>query len=206
MNTQTGHLSDEQWALVLSEDAQDNEIERHLRDCAKCRTEQENLRVAVAAMRGQIRVGAHRPAAFWSWQLQSAMAALHGRRMHMIPALASTLALLAVALLLLRFPPRPAAPGRPSDNFAAVAPDIAQAANSQPVSPRPQVRNGSASPFPNSHAVSPDDAELMAAVERALQGPPAALQPAALLAQELLSIQVHAVPDADSTNSKGELQ
>ena len=53
---------------------------------------------------------------------------------------------------------------------------------------------------------SSDDAALLAAVTRAMQGPPVALQPAALLAQELLSAQITTAPDTRSTGSKGEIQ
>jgi hypothetical protein len=190
MKTQTRHLTDEQWAATLSDGVADAGIEQHLRDCVRCRAEQQQLQRVVEQMRGQITAVADRPAAFWDWQLQTTVRALpQRRRVRLLPALAGTLALVALALLLLQRPPTIDMPG--SQSQAAVFP--------VPAAGGSEVTSAAAA----GGALMSDDAALMAEVSRMLQAPPPALQPAALLAQELLSAPIASGP---GNRSKGEIQ
>ena len=217
MSTQTehlsdGHLSEEQWATTLSEGHLDgglNEaIRAHLQDCAQCRTERQRWQQVLGQMRSQVTASADRPAAFWSWQLQNTLKRARPRRVSLAPALAGTLALLALALLLLQRPATTLPPDSQTRAAAvaapvAVIPSPSRALTSTTVASAP----ASAASIPM--VSNPDDAALMAEIQRTLQGPPAALQPAALLAQELLSAQMAATPGTDSTGStgsKGEVQ
>jgi hypothetical protein len=216
-----GHLSDEQWTSALSESALDGglnyAIEQHLQNCTQCRREQQKLQQLLGQMRCHVTTSADRPAAFWNWQLQTTLQRMRPRprRSSLVPALAGMLALLAVALLLLQGSSTTAAPD--SRLRAAAAP----AANPAPSHDLPAVEAASAATatVPNPVASVPaaslavastaDDAILMAEIERTLQAPPAALQPAALLAQELLSARMapsSATDSTGSTSSKGEVQ
>ncbi len=237
MNIQTGHLTehltDAQWATALSEgapnggpvNASDEAIGQHLRDCAQCRAEREQLQQLMGRMRHQVTAPADRPAAFWNRQLQATLQRIHSRtlrprtvRAGLAPALAGMLALVAVALLLLQSPATTAAPGSHLRAIAATplvagpAPSAhvgSMQAHSAPAGAT--AASPSAASIPATSAASvPDDAALMAEIERTMQATPAALQPAALLAQELLSAPITETPAADSTGSttgsKGELQ
>jgi hypothetical protein len=209
-----GHLSDEQWAAALSESASDGglnrAIEQHLQNCAQCRNERQNLQLLLGQMRSQVKTTANRPAAFWNWQLQTTLQRIRFGpvRGGLMPALAGTLALLSVALLLLL--QRPATSSAPDSHLRAAA--AAPAANPGPSHGLPAMDAPSAPTVTGSAPVvipaaslamasTANDAILMAEIERTLQAPPAALQPAALLAQELLSAQITPTSATDSTSS-----
>jgi hypothetical protein len=213
MNTQTshladGHLSDEQWTAALSGEAQDQETEGHLRNCVQCSSKEQELRNVFDQLRNQVSERAERPAAFWQWQLEATLKRIRPRRLTLGPVLAGTLALLGIAVLLVH---RPAATASYKSHMRATATVSAPTAViSAPSEGAASGRTASAESGVVSirnHADSvPSDAALMAEVERTLQSPPAALEPAALLAQELLSAQITASPEPDSTSSKGEVQ
>ena len=61
------HLDDLQMAALLAGEA-DAEAQRHLASCAACAAERERLAAAIGDWRGELQLGAERPAAFWERQ------------------------------------------------------------------------------------------------------------------------------------------
>lgn len=68
------HLDDLQMAALLAGEA-DVAAQRHLASCAACAAERERLAAAMGDWRGELQLGAERPAAFWERQ-RGAIAAL----------------------------------------------------------------------------------------------------------------------------------
>jgi hypothetical protein len=203
-----GHLSDEQWTVALSEEALDQGTDGHLRNCAQCSSKEQELRNVFGQLRNQVSERAERPAAFWQWQLEATLKRIRPRRLALGPALAGTLAVLGIAVLVVQ---RPAATAPyESHTSATTIVSTPAAVISAPPEGAASGRTASAESGVvaiHEHAdLLASDAALMAEVERTLQSPPAALEPAALLAQELLSAQITASPEPDSTISKGEVQ
>ncbi|MGE0406071.1 MAG: hypothetical protein AB7O65_07220 [Candidatus Korobacteraceae bacterium] len=172
-NVNNHHLTDDQFAAALADKTLSSVAGQHLAVCSECRAEQQRWQQMFGAMRGQIAATAERPPAFWSWQLQATLERAHPRRKRLVPAFAGMLALLAMGLLLLQSPVKVSQP-------------IAQ-----------QRASEFADPMAASAAL-PSDAALLAEVERTLQAPPMALQPAALLAQELMAAQFNPVSVRDA--------
>jgi hypothetical protein len=204
------HLTDEQWTAALTQGSLSGDLRRHLETCGECQAEKLRMETLVAGMRTQVAGQAKRPSAFWDWQLQNTLRRARPRRVTLVPALAGTLALLAVALLLLQRPATTAAPDFALRAARATIDQTAPAAVSPTPIPESLVQSRARDSETQreslgNYAMSDDDA-LLAAVTRAMQGPPTALQPAALLAQELVSAQMMTAPGAGSTDSKGEIQ
>lgn len=70
-----GHLSDQQWSEALGGNVT-AEVREHLARCAACRAEEENLRNAVRALAAEVRRAAARPEGFWQAQREAIAAQL----------------------------------------------------------------------------------------------------------------------------------
>jgi predicted anti-sigma-YlaC factor YlaD len=101
------HLSEEQWAEVLTSGAEDAAAE-HLAECGACRGEVERMRAALGGFGAAARADAERPEGFWTWQRRAIRARLeHGPARTQRLAWASALVLLVLMAVALHFQAQP---------------------------------------------------------------------------------------------------